>query len=393
MYALGLQEKDIDLIQNVPLAERLPSKYLKIFKCDQPTPKADEVQIKVLGAGLNFNSVWQSICHPVTPKNLIDGHVRRNPEDTHHLRDYYIFGSDGAGIITEIGDNVKDWKVGDEVVIHCNVVSKNELSEDQMKYKSHSIWGYETNFGSFAEYTCVKETQLVQKPKHLSWAEAGSYMLTLATSYRMLLSKNGANLKKGDFCLIWGASGGLGSYAIQLCNLIGAIPVAIVSNKAKANYCEKLGCKFIINLEEIGIKNFILENGEPNYLSWKKFKNQIFSLIKTDVDVVFEHIGRDTLGLSIYLLKKGGKVPICAASSGYLSTIDLRYLWMDVKQIIGCHFANFDEIKKSNELVQSGKIKTTTDTIIEFDHIPYYLDKMYKREIVGGKIGVNFNVT
>ena len=179
----------------------------------------------------------------------------------------------------------------------------------------------------------------------------------------------------------------------SICNLIGAIPVAIVSNKAKANYCEKLGCKFIINLEEIGIKNFILENGEPNYLSWKKFKNQIFSLIKTDVDVVFEHIGRDTLGLSIYLLKKGGKVPICAASSGYLSTIDLRYLWMDVKQIIGCHFANFDEIKKSNELVQSGKIKTTTDTIIEFDHIPYYLDKMYKREIVGGKIGVNFNVT
>ena len=94
MYALGLQESDIYKIEKIPLAERLPSKFLKFFECEIPEPKDDEVQVKIFGAGLNYNSVWQSICSPLSSKSLIEGHVRRNSKDIHHLKNYYIFGSD-----------------------------------------------------------------------------------------------------------------------------------------------------------------------------------------------------------------------------------------------------------------------------------------------------------
>jgi len=390
MYALGLQESDIYKIEKIPLAERLPSKFLKFFECEVPEPKDDEVQVKIFGAGLNYNSVWQSICSPLSSKSLIEGHVRRNSKDIHHLKNYYIFGSDGAGIISKVGTKVKNWKIGEQVVIHCNVVPTQEKNVDDMKSLSQSIWGYETNFGSFAEYTCVKYNQLLKKPAHLSWPEAGSYMLTLGTAYRMLASNNGAKIQKGENCLIWGGAGGLGSFAIQICKMIGAKSIAIVSNFEKANYCKSLGADFVINLSEFGSFEYLNNLESPNYLFWKKFKNKINDVINGEVDVVFEHIGKDTLGFSIYTLKKGGRVVTCAASSGYLAKIDLRYLWMEVKSLIGSHFANLQEAEMANKLMINKTIKPVTKTIIKFDQIPIFLDKMYNRENVFGKIGINF---
>jgi crotonyl-CoA reductase len=216
-------------------------------------------------------------------------------------------------------------------------------------------------------------------------------MLTLATAYRMLISENGACIKKGESCLIWGASGGLGAYAIQLCNLIGAIPIAVVSSDERELYCRKVGCEKVINLSRLGFKNFVMENGEPNYLMWQKLKIKLTSIHKPGIDVVFEHIGRETLGASVYVLRRGGRVVTCAASSGYQCNIDLRYLWMEVKKIIGSHFANFEEAARANELMASGKIKCTTDTVIHFKEIPEYLDKMQSRKVIGGKIGVTFD--
>lgn len=390
MYALGLQDIDIDKIEKIPLAERLPSNFLKVFECEIPEPKDDEVLVKIFGAGLNYNSVWQSICSPLSSKSLIEGHVRRNSKDIHHLKNYYIFGSDGAGTISKVGAKVKNWKIGDQVVIHCNVVPTHEKNIDDMKSLSQSIWGYETNFGSFAEYTCVKYNQLLKKPAHLSWPEAGSYMLTLGTAYRMLASINGAKIQKGENCLIWGGAGGLGSFAIQICKMIGAKSIAIVSNSEKANYCKSLGADFVINLSEFGSFEYLNKLESPNYLFWKKFKNKINDVINGEVDVVFEHIGKDTLGFSIYILKKGGRVVTCAASSGYLAKIDLRYLWMEVKSLIGSHFANLQEAEMANKLMINKTIKPVTNKIIKFDQIPIFLDKMYNRENVFGKIGINF---
>jgi len=392
MVAWGIMDSSINKILEVPVHERLPSKCIELISCEIPLPKEDQVQVKIYGAGINFNSIWQSICHPLTPRALVDGHIRRNPSETQNKQNFYIFGSDGAGIITAIGKNVVGWKIGDEVVIHCNYVDplRHSLDFDQMLSPSQSIWGYETNYGSFADYTCVNQGQLLKKPAHLSWPEAGSFMLTLATAYRMLISQNGAQIRPGEICLIWGASGGLGGFAIQLCNMIGAIPVGIVSSGPKKIYCESLGCKYVLNLEEIGTPLFVQENGEPNYLAWKKLKNYLTKIVGSEIDVVFEHIGRETIGLSVYLMRKGGRVVTCAASSGFMAQIDLRYLWMDLKRIIGSHFANFTEAAASNQLVNENKIKTTTESIINFEEVPTYLDRLYLRKNIFGKVGIRF---
>ena len=394
MMAWGISDAGIERVLRIPLGDRLPSSCFELISCDIPHPKEGQVQVKILGAGLNFNSVWQSICHPMTPRELVDGHIRRNPNEVQNDQDFYIFGSDGAGIITEVGENVVGWKVGDEVIIHCNYVNPKEHPPhgDEMLSKSQSIWGYETNYGSFAEYTCVNQGQLLKKPTKLPWPEAGSFMLTLATAYRMLISKNGAQIKSGEKCLIWGASGGLGAFAIQLCNIVGAIPVGIVSSSTKKEYCLSLGCKAVINLEEIGYPSFIQKNGEPNYLAWRKFKNYVLKIAGSEIDVVFEHIGRETMGLSIYILRRGGRVVTCAASSGYMAQIDLRYLWMELKRIIGSHFGNSTEAAAANQLVADGKIKTTAESIINFEEIPNYMDKIYLRKEILGKVAVRFTV-
>ncbi|MCF8462924.1 MAG: zinc-binding dehydrogenase [Rickettsiaceae bacterium] len=387
MYAFGITRDKITDILKIPLNKRIPSECIQLMECKKPIPKADEVVVEVKGAGLNYNSVWQSLCHPMNSKQLVDGHIKRNPLDANHSQDYYIFGSDGSGVVSEIGCNVSSFKKDDEVVIHCNVVQQSSKLKDDMLSNTQSIWGYETNYGSFAEYTCVKESQLLLKPHFLNWPNSGSYMLTLATAYRMLISKNGSKIKKGEFCLIWGASGGLGYFAIQLCILVGAIPVCIVSSKDKETYCKKLGATFVINLDEYE-DSFMLENDKPNYIFWHKLKIKINYLIKAQIDVVFEHIGKDTLGFSVYLLKRGGRVVTCAASSGYLSTIDLRYLWMELKTIIGSHFANINEAKLANDLVLNNLIKVESETVIQFEEIPRYLDKLYYRDNIKGKIAV-----
>ena len=204
-----------------------------------PEIAENEALVKIKSAGLNFNTVWSSIAYPVDPFALLNGHVRRNPNDKKHLRDYFIPGSDGSGEIVKIKKN-KNFKEGDEVVIHCAVIADKDLKmKDPMLSKTQSVWGYETNFGSFAEYSIVKISQLIPKPKNLPWNISGSYMLTLGTAYRMLASVNGLDLKRNDTCFIWGASGGLGIFAIQICNYLGVKPICFVSNNDKKEFCKK----------------------------------------------------------------------------------------------------------------------------------------------------------
>ena len=152
-----------DKIQNLikQKNEWMPSEALSLVEVPIPDIDDDEALIKCYSAGLNFNTVWSTKCIPVNPFNLVNGHVKRNPLSKKHVQDYFIPGSDGAGVIIKSGKNLKIFKEGDEVVIHCSVIADDDLKlNDPMTSKTQSIWGYETNFGSFADYTIVKESQL-----------------------------------------------------------------------------------------------------------------------------------------------------------------------------------------------------------------------------------------
>lgn len=384
MWAYGIDKETVKKAVSIDLGKRKPSDYL--LKLDVPIPEisSNEVLVKVNCSALNYNSIWSTLCHPISPFQLISGYVGRNKHESSHLQDFAIFGSDASGTIQKVGDNVKNWKVGDNVIIHCNITDSEDpiIQRDGMLSESQSIWGYETNYGAFAEYTKVKSTQLIKKPDHLSWEKAASFGLTLSTAYRMLISDNGAKIRPGETCLIWGAAGGLGLFAIQLAKLAGANVIAIVSSDEKVSICKKLGADFVINRKKDFPKSFTNEDGSPDYLAWRKISQKLKKLKAPDIDLVFEHIGKETLGLSTYLLKRGGRVVTCAATSGFLATIDLRFLWMQLKSIIGSHFANYDEAYNAAKLVFDNKI-TPVYSKNDICLLPKMMDKMYYGKTYG----------
>lgn len=343
---------------------------LSLTQMDVPVPKigADEALIAVKAAGINFNTIWTAYGKPVNTFDFLKRlTLTSNPAAVHNM-DYHIPGSDASGFIVKLGTEDTKWKLGDSIVANCNWHRNEdvEIYNDAMISSEQKIWGYETNYGSLAAFSVVKLHQLMPKPSHLGWVESASYSLVLCTAYRMLMSDNGIRIKAGDNVLIWGGAGGLGMSAIQLCQIVGANPIAVVSDDTKGKFlCDKLGLTDYINRKAEGLEFW--KDGEHDVLAWRKLQSILKKRFGGPVDVVFEHPGRDTMAASIYALRKGGKIVTCAATSGYDISYDHRYLWMDSKSIIGCHFANPYESKKANDLVISDRIKPFVSSIYSFD--------------------------
>jgi len=257
---------------------------------------------------------------------------------------------------------VTKWKAGDRVVAHCLSVELEapDGHNDTMMDPSQRIWGFETNFGGLADVAMVKANQLMPKPEHLTWEEAASPGLVNCTAYRQLVSANGGNMKQGDNVLIWGASGGLGGFATQYALNGGANPVCVVSNEEKAQIVRKMGAEMVINRSELAPKFWNEEGTQQNPKEWQRFGKAIRELTGgEDIDIVFEHPGRETFGASVYVTRKGGTITTCASTTGFMHEYDNRYLWMNLKRIISSHFANYRESWEANRLIAQGKIHPT----------------------------------
>jgi crotonyl-CoA carboxylase/reductase len=326
-----------------------PIDAFQLEEMETPEPGAFEVVVRVMAAGVNFNNVWAALGEPVSV-------FRYHPEDHH------IGGSDASGIVWKVGEGVTRWKPGDEVVVHCNQASYEDVEVhglDPLAAPSQQIWGYETTWGSFAQFCKVQAQQLLPKPKHLAWEEAAAYGLTYFTAYRMLIDQ--VELQSGHRVLVWGAAGGLGVFALQLCRLAGADAVGVVSSQQKGELCRALGaCEFIDRNEYAGMMRRGDETPEEEKARFKesrRFGKAVEAALGGPPDIVFEHVGKATFPTSVLVVKPFGKVVICGATSGYQLDFDVRYLWMRQKQIIGSHFANAWQATKANELIESGKIR------------------------------------
>ncbi len=131
-------------------------------------------------------------------------------------------------------------------------------------------------------------------------------------------------------------------------------------------------------------KKFLDSKDDFNIKMWIEFSEQIKKLTgEKKVDLVFEHIGKETMGLSIYLLKKGGKVVTCAATSGYICKIDLRYLWMEMKKLIGSHFSNPEEAMQASQLISDGKVIHEPSSVLKFENLLEGVEKIRNRESLG----------
>jgi crotonyl-CoA carboxylase/reductase len=341
-----------------------PVDAFQIEEIEVPDPGAFEVIVRVMAAGVNYNNVWAALGKPVSVMRYGD-----HPEYGHH-----IGGSDASGIVWKVGPGVTRWKAGDEVVIHCNQASYEDPEVhglDPLAAPSQMIWGYETTWGSFAQFTKVQAQQLLPKPKNLTWEEAASYGLTYFTAYRMLLTR--CNMQAGDRVLIWGAAGGLGVFATQLCKLTGAKAVGVVSSPEKGQLLEQMGIDGWIDRNEFkGMMRTGNESPDEEKARFKvsrEFSKKVKEILGDAPDIVFEHVGQATFPTSVFTVKPFGKVVICAGTTGYNLDFDVRYLWMRQKEILGSHFANAYECTKANELIESGEIRPVLWRTMPFEGV------------------------
>ena len=356
-----VRSDEVGMFEGLSTRERDPRKSLHVEEVPTPALGPGEALVAVMASAINYNTVWTSIFEPLPTFKFLQRYGRVSPLTKRHDLPYHVVGSDAAGVVLRVGVGVTKWKPGDEVVAHCLSVELEDAAghDDTMLDPQQRIWGFETNFGGLAQLALVKANQLMPKPGHLTWEEAACPGLVNSTAYRQLVSRHGASMKQGDVVLIWGASGGLGSYATQFALNGGAVPVCVVSSPEKAEVCHRMGAELVIDRAAEGYRFWHDEHSQDES-EWRRFGARVRQLTGgDDQDIVFEHPGRETFGASVFVAKRGGTVVTCASTSGYLHQYDNRYLWMNLKRIIGSHFANYREAWEANRLIARGRIHPT----------------------------------
>ena len=366
-----------------------PKKSLHLDNVPIPELAPGEALVACMASAINYNTVWTSIFEPLPTFGFLERYAKLSPWAKRHDLPYHIVGSDLSGIILRTGPGVHIWKPGEEVVAHCLSVEleHHDGHNDTMMDPEQRIWGFETNFGGLAELAIVKANQLMPKPAHLTWEEAACPGLVNSTAYRQLISKNGAAMKLGDRVLIWGASGGLGSYATQMTLAGGGTPVCVVSSPDKAEICRRMGAELILDRKAGGYQ-FWKDEQTQNPREWRRFGNDIRELTGgSDVDIVFEHPGRETFGASVFVTRKGGTITTCASTSGYMHEYDNRYLWMNLKRIVSSHFANYREAWEANSLIKRGLTHPTLSKAYLMEDVGQAATDVHQN-LHQGKVGV-----
>jgi crotonyl-CoA reductase len=359
--AMVVRAEEATMFDGMTSRDKDPRKSLHLQEVPTPELGPGEAIVAVMASAINYNTVWTSIFEPVSTFSFLQRYGRLSDLTKRHDLPYHIVGSDLAGVVLRVGPGVTKWKPGMEVVAHCLSVELEDAAghDDTLLDPEQRIWGFETNFGGLAQLALVKANQLMPKPAHLTWEEAACPGLVNSTAYRQLVSHHGAQMKQGDTVLIWGASGGLGSYATQFALNGGAVPVCVVSSPEKAELCRAMGAELVIDRAAEGYR-FWKDDDTQDVGEWKRFGAKIRELTGgDDPDIVFEHPGRETFGASVFVVKRGGTVVTCASTSGFMHSYDNRYLWMNVKRIIGSHFANYREAWEANRLIGLGRIHPT----------------------------------
>ncbi|MFG2628156.1 crotonyl-CoA carboxylase/reductase [Streptomyces sp. NPDC048473] len=361
--------EDVNMFGDAP--DKDVRKSLRVGDVPMPEPAPDEVLVAVMASCVNYNTVWSATFEPVPTFSFLKHYAGKGHWERRHDQPYHVLGSDAAGVIVRVGAGVRRWRVGDHVVVSPVQADDQEPAShaDGMLGAEQRAWGYETNFGGLAHYTVVRASQLIPKPAHLTWEEAASIPGCGGTAYRMLVSDRGARMKQGDVVLIWGATGGLGAYAVQLVRNGGGISVGVVSSEAKAQALRRLGCDVVINRDEIGIGDDYADEPSRVIEAGKRLGRIIRRETGEDPHIVFEYVGRATFGISMFVVRRGGTVVTCGSSTGYQHNYDNRYLWMKLKRIVGSHGANLQEQWETNRLVTMGRLVPGLSTVYPLHEI------------------------
>jgi crotonyl-CoA reductase len=386
--AAFVRKDEAGMFEGVESADKDPRKSLHVDEVPLPELAPDEAVVAVMASSINFNTVWTSIFEPLPTFLFLERLGKESRWGKRHDLDYHVVGSDASGVVLRVGSAVRNWKPGDRVVVHCNYVDDQDpaMHDDAMLAANQRIWGFESNFGGLADLSVVKANQLMPKPAHLTWEEASVNALCNSTSYRMLASQHAADMKQGDAVLVWGATGGLGGYAIQYVLNGGGTPVGVVSSPEKVELLHDLGCEAVIDRKAENYR-FWADEHTQDEREWRRFGKDVRGLIGRDPDIVFEHPGRQTFGASVFVAARGGTIVTCAATSGYMIEYDNRHLWMKLKRIMSSHFANYQEAWNANEALRRGEVVPILSASYALDEVGEAANQVH-HNLHEGKIAV-----
>jgi crotonyl-CoA carboxylase/reductase len=370
-----------------------PEKAIQDEVIDVPELGPNDALVMVMAAGVNFNNVWAARGVPVD--------VTKTQARWGEPTDFHIVGSDASGIVYAIGSDVTNVKVGDRVVVHAGQWDLDDpwvsAGNDPGLAASFRVWGYDTCWGSFAQFCKVQAHQCLPKADHLTWEEAAAPTLTGATAYRMLHGWPPNTVQPGDVVLVWGGSGGLGSLAIQLVTLAGGRAVAVVSSEEKGEYTKQLGAVGYINRKDFSHWGVPPRWNDPEWKTWfegaKAFGKAIWEVLgdKSSPRIVFEHPGEDTIPTSNFVCDRGGMIVICAGTTGYDTLIDVRYLWYMQKRYQGSHLFNDEQASAFNDLVRESKVTTTLGHTYDYSESGLVHQLMGDGKLPDGNVAVLIN--
>ncbi|MFM9875579.1 MAG: zinc-binding dehydrogenase [Nitrosarchaeum sp.] len=337
------------------------AKILKVKEVPDPKPKSDEVVFKVKSAALNYNDIWGMRGSPV-------------PVPLPH-----ISGSDAAGDVIAVGDDVKNIKVGDKVVSHSNMscrVCKACTDGREFDCINRIIWGFQTgpNWGAFSEITHLPEVNISKIPEGVSYDEAAAASMTLLTSWHMLVGR--AKIRPGQTVLIMGGGSGVGSFGIQIAKLYNCDVIATASPD-KLDKCLELGADYAVDHRK-----------EDWYKEVRAISKELAK--KKDeapgIDVSFDHIGQTHWNQQLTLLKYGATLVSCGATTGYDAKTDLRHVFFKGTNILGSTQGTKAELDQGLYWMGQGKIKAAIDSVYSFEQAAEAHTKMLTGKGLFGKI-------
>lgn len=372
-----------------------PEEAFRLETIPVPECGPDDVLIAVMAAGVNYNNVWAALGRPVD----VIAYRRRRGEP----EDFHVGGSDAAGIVYRVGENVANVRPGDEVVVCPGVWDREDDwvrgGGDVSLAPSFAAWGYETNWGSFAQFCRVRAWQCLRRPRHLTWAESAVYVLCGATASRMLLHWRPHVVRPGTVVLVWGGAGGLGAMAIQLTRAAGGQAVAVVNSPEKAKFCLELGALGAVDRSRYGVgaprndpdgpDDPDATNGEPDASKARAFREAILAITGGQrPEIVLEHPGERTLPLSQFVCAAGGMIVTCAGTTGYRAALSEPDHAVRQLRFQGSHFAGLQDLETLQEYVGRQKVGPALSRIFDFTEVGHVHGLMFENKHSPGNMAI-----
>lgn len=286
---------------------------LRYEDAPDPEPAAGQVLIRMHAASLNHLDVWVRQGLPSAPKP-------------------HIFGSDGAGVVEALGADVDGLSVGDRVVINPGIEQGPIIK----------VFG-EHGDGTHAELVAIDAIQVFPLDDELTFEEGAAFPLVYETAYRMLVTR--AQVRAGEWVLIWGIGGGVASAALEICRALGVHTVVTSSSDAKLEQARDWGADVCVNHESGDVVAAVKEATDGG------------------VDVVVESVGEATWARSLAAVRPAGRVVVCGATSGPNPPAQLHRYWWKQLTVLGSTMGTRDDFLGVYALVRARRVRVHIDRV------------------------------